>query len=794
MIVDVIQKDFENARKAVTELVRHFSASTYSCGNFPETPYFDPLHGRPIDRNRITTHWIQHLSNNIRNDFDGFLETSKGLIVSYHDCVRKTVFAVEGKRLYYNIDTPYVLMEYEQLLGELLVHDKKEYGKLSECGSNQDSFASSISYLHEVMSIITGDIFSLTAKESIYGSYERSRQNIDELRCKKTIVNVLLPTLLRIVEHMLDLLKSLICIQQTYTIISKENKEKIKVIIFLALVVALSFVPDVSFDCKDDTEKQKCRLSSENFNIFELLPSNLSKDFNLRNIATTEKSILPLEAKISRHMIKLLKLLMVDDRESVLRSNDFQDCIINFDSESSYLSMAWMDHSMGIGQRSGAELLRKIKSVLLCCTEGEVTQIRLNNNTSTSIALSVIGVDRVSKYIRANFFGRLHQQVRSCDDKEKLIFTKDGISDESLTFNGIMPSHEKTAEDFMVTKHQPKLVREEFHDVRSPMKQEPFEIIPSRIVSSLRVLVAFERSLMSADVWTDVLPIVYSLVDSIHSHNQSFGASLFIHLFGEQSSTSFLVSGVSRADICNDKSIEVASCIFSSGKQACRDPLSFFLISVAHRNLLDVFSSKTLVSVLSREITKNSLYWIQKNLYIGPGGDEVSLKLILSVMLSELQPLSETLARKLHADGMELGTFGLIALVPYIRWDSTSVLSKKVQCAAILCLISHMMSSYPVMKMHGGKVMSELLSCLGRAYRDLECLHLPERERVMCQAVVIMACHAASIAYNLCGKRAQDVISKVRSEKYKSFMIDICALIPLCSEDLIAIYGNYSNI
>jgi len=143
---------------------------------------------------------------------------------------------------------------------------------------------------------------------------------------------------------------------------------------------------------------------------------------------------------------------------------------------------------------------------------------------------------------------------------------------------------------------------------------------------------------------------------------------------------------------------------------------------------------------------------------------------------------------------MEMGRLGLKTLLPLIRWDSKARGSRRIQCASIACLISLMMGAYPIMERHGGKIMSELLACLGRAKRDLDIderlqdRHLKRHGDVVdigedmedicaTRHLLVVAVHAASIAHVLCGKRAEEVLEKVEGGHFDPALVLWCGAI-----------------
>ena len=797
MIIQEIQKGFDSSLKAVKTLVSHFSDPIHLSDAIPDSPYYDPLHGRPIGRHNITSFCIQSVKQSSFGNFDEYLEASRGLIMSYYEIVRKTCFIFEEKRNRYRDTCPYVLVEYEQMIHELMVVEGSKYSTESENDVDPYLSKSCMETVQNILSEIARDILSLTAIDKIqkYSSQNVATNEIegndDESR-ERDICNNILPTLLRISGHFVEHLNLILSTNENIYLNDEDELRKLKRTLIFILIAALSFASDIPYISEDadknDNKTIESLLTSKSFNVYEILPSNVVKDFNLKSIMTTERCILPLG--IDTHMEQILKMHGFYKKEDLLDMDFLQDPILNVHSESSYISTPWMDHTMGIGLRAGSSLLRKIASVteILISDDG----IQIDNERKASSPLSVIirslGSEVVAEYARANFFGRLWEQK----DLEGLDVTKNATQhsvyseNKSIAFNGIIQSYKTDQSDrsFRLAAMNQKLKREPFHKIKDPLKEEPFEALPARIASSLRIISALQQPDVSPQVWSHTLPVIYSLIDSIKGYHQSLGAAVLIHLLEHSTSKSFLSAGKEKDDRNSASNIQITAQILASGRRPCQDPLSLFLLSRARLKLFELTCNEKEVPSLSRESAKESLNWIQKNSYVGPGGENIALSLLITALLGEFQPISEMLARRPYADGMEMGTLGLTVLLPLIRWDSTSLLARKVQFAALISLISHMLSSYPVMSMHGGKIMTELLSCIGRAQRDAEHDHLPSEEHDVSNALVIMAVHVASIAFTLCGRRSQDIIRKVSDGKYVSNLVQVCELIPFCSDDI----------
>ena len=100
-----------------------------------------------------------------------------------------------------------------------------------------------------------------------------------------------------------------------------------------------------------------------------------------------------------------------------------------------------------------------------------------------------------------------------------------------------------------------------------------------------------------------------------------------------------------------------------------------------------------------------------------------------------------------------------------------------------------------MMERHGEKIMTELLSCVGRALNDLKILHDMQdkvyqgrpsvddgnkiNEKIILKLCLSVSIHASSVASILCGKQARSVLEKIENGNYMQELTDACNLIIL---------------
>lgn len=786
------------AKEAAKSIANHYSQEIHFSNNEALLqqllPYFDPLHGKPLILTQITKHWTDKLNENT-SDEDTFFHIVSGLIDSYDKCIREKCFSVSKTKNCLEPTCAIVLMQYEQLLSSYLTTTiDNENVNMIEIQSVRGMEILDIMY-SSVESVVL-DIFSLTAVNSTSmhrngkGNEGEKKSKSDPLEITALLNNVILPTLLRILQHYISVQHRLLLRRQRSQNpleleleLEPSEFEKYKYILTITTLAALSFYPDDIFIYGDGKNKNKhghLSLSSSSLTVSEILPNDCvrTKELSLRHIFFHKNSYPPSilsESESSESgagansyldgIFEFVGLAKGDD--SFMGEN-----IVDLGCESAMLSMPWLDHTKGIGARAGRSLLQSLGTLLAkplesyTCKTGkeqdQYTNSIISNESESIVAkiISIIGEEYAAQAIREIFFGR-HPIFRNSE-----MIRMKFASSESIAFNGIpeVKKDDNIALALLPQSHP--------NDILLRTDDELYSVAPARIPSVVRFLGAFKFPLATSTVLDHTLPIIFTLIDSTNESHQSIGASLLIHLFTESTTTSIQLKG--RAT-----SIEQ---ILSIACRACNSSVPLSLLWKARCQLFEFLPNNKDSNKFRQGALSDSFMWIHKNSYQSENYNKVCGVLVCSV-----QPLLEQLGKSPDANAIEVGRLGLTTLLPLIRWDSKNDEAKRVQIAAITCLISLVFGAHPIMPRHGGKIMSELIACFCRSQRDLEIYDKitdtsstwghDSQENIGTKNLMLALSHAASVALIICGNRANDVIVKVEEGQFSIRTKEWCELV-----------------
>lgn len=414
-----------------------------------------------------------------------------------------------------------------------------------------------------------------------------------------------------------------------------------------------------------------------------------------------------------------------------------------------------------------------------------------------------LGTERMARAVRAHFFARdvISDNAHACGSNQQL-----NASSKQQQHNTIT-----TIFGAGGTKKETPLLPSE----------RPFETCPSRIhvviqfmlrVSAASSSPSLPPFLLSSIVISDFLPICYALLDSFRPIHVAMGATLLSRLFveimnersGSDDSSSLLLS----MEPFQNAIISVLDLTCRN----CRDGPALGLVCMARSRFFFLLAT-TMTATSSNINSYSSILWqkerrratgqlltiLQNNSYKEMDQNN---GLVLCLLVGGIVPLLHQHAEQQQpiADALEMGRIGLASLLPLLRWDY-AIEGRRIQLAALVGLINLFMGTYPIMPRHGGKIMSELLACMGHIDTDnydrdevlqqqhltdtgVLCLIPPrqkllqqeeEEERRLCRMVLDMTLHTAAVALVICGDRAVAILDHVEQDgKYEEVFLSNC--------------------
>uniref|UniRef100_A0A7S3PTP5 Uncharacterized protein n=1 Tax=Chaetoceros debilis TaxID=122233 RepID=A0A7S3PTP5_9STRA len=787
---------------AAKVIAQHFSQDIHSNSNEPAAPppHFDPLHGGPICLKSITRYSVDSIIE-IENTkgFESFISCGLGLLESYASIIRPRCFIFATKKnckKHHLHNTAHIILsEFEILLSkhsEIQFNSKGGYNEdinsSAICGGmsrqsqhvpvaesesghcfkiqSLEHFLKATNAIHQSIDCLASDIFALTEVSTVSmiqivsGEISPKKVNVNvNVDGQKKIPQILrdsvLPIMIRILEHCIHLLR--VVMKQTHHHEwLQQDMERIKKSFMISAFAATAFCSDCQMNSNNTTIESSSYLS-----IMEVLPRKWQEEQTFGSMFA--RSLAYLRISKGEYLKILSSLPNGKNSRGAIGDNTFlRKRILDLDgSPGATMPMPWIDNTNGVGFRAGTSLLQSI---------GESITLLDANYEETSVGLSVLnklirfcGEDFSSKACRDHIFGRLQTQMFNArEDFRDSNHERIQDHDAQLRFNGISTRSEVSN----VT----------FDKITSGSQGDIVEVSSiARIVSTIRILAAFRFPSVSSTFWSQAIPMLCSLADSINAPCQAFGASLLIHLFNESTPSSF-ISLESQGRMGEADVLQILSKATKTGNVA----VSLSLIHTARTNFFTFTgSSRKDKHKLQREALRDCLLWVRKKSYCGPGGDADTIDSLCVTLTSGVHPLLEHLAHFSDESELEIGRLGMATLLPLIRWDSVNERSRKIQYASISCLINLMICAYPIMPRHGGKLMAELLSCIGRLQRDTDI-----QNKVHCnlesdigESLIIFAVHAASITLSLCGERANEVLLQIESQGFIPNLVYWCNVI-----------------
>ena len=607
--------------------------------------------------------------------------------------------------------------------------------------------------------------------------------------------NILLPCLLRLIQHSIVLLDSYH--HNNDTSLSKEIKEAYAI----ATITAVPFVGDG-------------KLNNGVFGIGSLLEWVLEKEDNATSIPSELSLAYTLQKCVPSPVSKEKESSNVHLPPSIMSSNFMTRSVVDWSVKAAQFDAPWVssspvllfayifllttltrhnhlllktDNVSGIGARVANSLLQTVQTSSSCSgTSSLIVEVEEVPTPPHRLILrnisQNIGIDLLSSTIRAHFFGRLSLSSTRSDFNAN---------------NTITQHHKPTSGAFM-----PIIQRIGLSNVKkeAPSSDEkPHIEIPMRLSAAAIILCAiisqqcddFETTNKAL---SDTLPVALSLLDDVQTIHQATGALLLISAIETASKLEQIPSFVDQFSPIVTSSL--ADSIQMCGREA---PSLLTMICLAQSkwinycgqrstNKSDTFTSHTQVHEMVRKAAATILVAIGKQVHVGgrDGNDER----ITGALVAGINPLLAQLAHLSNARSIEIARVGLATILPLISWSGMSLEVRSAQVSALASLVSLMNGAYPIMPKHGKKIMTEVFLLLDRSDKDALYLNNNNKgsldDKVSTEAISKVAVYTASIALAICGKNAEDILDHVEAtQSSNDQLIKLCKEIRTLSKELL---------
>jgi hypothetical protein len=387
-----------------------------------------------------------------------------------------------------------------------------------------------------------------------------------------------------------------------------------------------------------------------------------------------------------------------------------------------------------------------------------------------------LGVETLAQCVRAHFFGRSYAETDSED-------VNDQVENES---NVQTLSEWDRSSAVLVSKTEtrgniPKqMVKVGLPIPLAPLGDRGDDSIPLYRVHValvfLQVTIVNDEKLVSSKVLSHMLPMLFTLMDSSNKSYTALGAVGLYHVLRACTPTTIMEHYDSIATILKD------TC------RTCRDGVALPLLATARAQLYCVLGMAHDGVRKDRRTATMELLSILKNQSYKQM--EVEQCMMVGLLVGGIHPLLVGHAENesfIVADSMEMARLGLSALLSLLEWDY-GLEGRRIQMAAMCALISLMMGAHPILPRHGGKIMTQLMTCIGRANQDGKSNQIQTREEHdACHACLKLALHTASVALILCDSRAEQVLTMIETKQktYPPYLVQSCAIIRQAASHLL---------
>eukprot|EP00550_Attheya_septentrionalis_P007206 CAMPEP_0198286972 /NCGR_PEP_ID=MMETSP1449-20131203/5921_1 /TAXON_ID=420275 /ORGANISM="Attheya septentrionalis, Strain CCMP2084" /LENGTH=795 /DNA_ID=CAMNT_0043984841 /DNA_START=327 /DNA_END=2714 /DNA_ORIENTATION=+ len=774
----------EAVQRAVQELVQHYSQPIHhddSMIDNDEAPYFDEVLGGQRIVPPVVQHWVDSLVQTRTGTGTGTgtgpgtgtgtvsaSSAAAGVAKCYQLYVRPALLVSNSpqhpckKTPVWKETTLPVLVHYELLLAQLILveaaasagdtTEERLNEKEEQANSNKDGDLMFMSVL-----ALTRDIQCLVANVASKNMTGRMTKNIkgDDM---VVVRNKLLPTLLRVLMHMIHLMPK-------RAASSSSQQHSMTMALTEATVTALTCMtmkhnhtPNENHHSNNDTTALVQLFCLSHMVQHCAYPPPPPTSSSLSFCSTGE-------AVPSRF---LTSPVLPEQR-------------LRLELISSQLP--WMDAVSGISTRAAWGILRTIhSSIVMGDDDGGMSPLvpspttMHNHEEVLHGVLDFLGVEALAQCVRANFFGRSYTET---DDNDQ---TDNNSNVQTLS------EWDRSSAALVSNTETRGNVPKQMVKVGQPIPLAPLgddrddDSIPLHRVHValvfLQVTIVNDEKVISSELVSHILPMLFTLMDSSNTSYTAFGAVGLYHVLRACTPTTIMEYYDSIATILKE------TC------RTCRDGVALPLLATARAQLYCVLGMAHDGVRKDRRTATMELLSILKNQSYKQM--EVEQCMMVGLLVGGIHPLLVRHAENesfITADSMEMARLGISALLSLLEWDY-GLEGRRIQMAAMCALISLMMGAHPILPRHGGKIMTQLMTCIGRANQDDGKRNnqiQTREEHDACHACLNLALHTASVALILCGSRAEQVLTMIETTQktYPPYLIQSCANIRQAASNLL---------
>lgn len=383
----------------------------------------------------------------------------------------------------------------------------------------------------------------------------------------------------------------------------------------------------------------------------------------------------------------------VSEEDIQILNQDISLCDVDWET-CAQSTAVWSDASTGVATRSAQSVWKMLVAVLtrqVQCEEkvfGGLEGTKFNvDSTLVFVVRQLGGIKLFFKDIRAHFFAR-----------------------DMFAWQPAVHTSQQVVLGRRVTKSQPVVT------------EPPFRLISSRIVAALRGLKILalqdvkELELSSSSSWNDtfeeLFPIVASLVDSTRTSEIALGASGLLCIMDSfaDSTVTLRQCGEGGRNFVEN----VLSVLELSFRTSGEGPAAVAVGQVQSRiyGLLQEQGGPWEYEFRNRR-RRTTQQWLSSVSRFSHQDNTRCWELLVG---GAIPLLLQHARNESAAEGIEFCRLGLSALLPLLDRDYCS--ANKTQTAAMIALINMMFAAYPIMENHGGKILTSVLGAASTFEND----------------------------------------------------------------------------
>lgn len=265
-------------------------------------------------------------------------------------------------------------------------------------------------------------------------------------------------------------------------------------------------------------------------------------------------------------------------------------------------------------------------------------------------------------------------------------------------------------------------------------EEKPYSRNPNRLHATLMYISLLPKD-CDESILEEIWPVLYELLDANLDVPMTFGAAAVIWLLSGENSTP------------SDVVLHNLQHLLDHAVRITREGPILTVIGAVQRRVVSLLPPDGQLEHYKKMVSQ----WL-----IPLDKNRNNIDLSRGLLLGGVVPLLYDVSQR--GDAMELGRMGLTVLLPLFRHECESGPQRDLRIGTCVGLLNLFVIAHPIMSRHGGKIMTELLACIGNHQKDDDVMQLLYHTAMSARVVGSKRAEEVLIDVSTSGEYTEDLV------------------------------------